>query len=333
MRLLDLVEGDYIETVDGLFFAVKGLRHPKGFAIAYLRYIPDTKGDRKKGENRYKRIYNLKATEDYLTSNFPQYLNFIVEKSLILQSIPKDLVSKIYKPRDRLVEILGSPSSDLERAITKIIGAIIDQGVSKKHLGVSGSILIGLTRPESDLDLISYGAQEGRKVYKAIKKLRKNNFIQPYDSKTVISVTYSRWEDTGLDLKTLGKIEEQKFLHGIFNGIDYFIRLVRTPKEMLEEVSKPLAKVRLTATIVEAKNSIFTPCVYQIEGCKYQDSNMPTATTLLSYRGKFTEQAKEGDIIIAHGTLEEVKTNKGIEHRIVLGGIGDYLVPLNLLNR
>jgi predicted nucleotidyltransferase len=330
---LDLVEGDYIETVDGLFFAVKGVRHPKGVTIAYLRYIPDTKGDRKKGEKRYKRIYNLKTTEDYLAHNFPQYLNFIEEKGLILQSIPKDLISKIYKPRNRLIEILSSPSSDLERAITKIIGAIIDQGVSKKNLGVSGSILIGLTRPESDLDLISYGMEEGRRVYKAIKKLRKTNFIHPYDSKTVISVTYSRWEDTGLDLKPLRKIEEQKFLHGIFNGIDYFVRLVRTPKEMLEEVSKPLAKVRLTATIVEAKNSIFTPCVYQIEGCKYQGSNMPSASILLSYRGKFTEQAKEGDIIMAQGTLEEVKTNKGIEHRVVLGGIGDYLVPLNLLNR
>ena len=47
-----------------------------------------------------------------------------------------------------------------------------------------------------------------------------------------------------------------------------------------------------------------------------------------SYRGKFTEQVKVGDKIKARGTLERVNQENKIFHRLILGGKGDYLIPI-----
>ena len=60
-QLTGLIEGDYVETLEGLLFAVKGLHHPEGLVIAYLRYIPDFNGDREGDSRRYRRIYDLEA--------------------------------------------------------------------------------------------------------------------------------------------------------------------------------------------------------------------------------------------------------------------------------
>ena len=45
----EVVESFYLETMEGLFFAVKGLEHPPDRWIAVLRYAPDPeRGSREK---------------------------------------------------------------------------------------------------------------------------------------------------------------------------------------------------------------------------------------------------------------------------------------------
>ena len=67
-------EGDLLETHEGLIFDVKGLVHPPKKIIAFLRYYPDTNGDRVRKGIRYKKIYSLKARYKFLETNYPQYL-------------------------------------------------------------------------------------------------------------------------------------------------------------------------------------------------------------------------------------------------------------------
>jgi predicted nucleotidyltransferase len=55
---------------------------------------------------------------------------------------------------------------------------------------------------------------------------------------------------------------------------------------------------------------------------------LPIATQLLSYRGKFTEQAEKGDLVGVRGTLEEVVIRGERSFRVILGRKGDYMIPL-----
>jgi hypothetical protein len=327
------VEGDFVETVDGLLFAVKGLFHPEGLVIAYLRYVSDAEGDRKRGGKRYRRVYDLEETTRFLSKRYPHYVHHIANLGLTLQAVPMERLAKIYKPQERLRELMANPRTDLEGVVSKFVTSLSDEsGVPLEDFGVSGSILVDLASYDSDVDIIVYGEDEGHRVYMTIKTLREiKGWISPYDEKTVAGITKARWGDTGLDLNKLSRIEVKKVLHGLASGRDYFIRLVKRSQEArTESTSRPIRKVNARMSIAGAENSIFTPCTYEVnECCPPEDPSKPI-TELASFRGKFTEQATVGDVVEVRGTLEEVSYGTKIAYRIQMGGPGDYLIPTRM---
>ena len=74
MRSLRAREGDFIETREGLIFDVKGLVHPPDRVVAYLRYLEDPSGDRRRGDKTYTKVYSLSDREKTLRNRYPQYL-------------------------------------------------------------------------------------------------------------------------------------------------------------------------------------------------------------------------------------------------------------------
>jgi predicted nucleotidyltransferase len=323
------LEGDYIETVDGLFFAVKGLHHPAGSVIATLRYVPDPGGERLRDGIRYRRMYDLEETTRLLEERHPGYLNMVEDRGLALQTVPLDSIKWVYKPTERLAAIMKDPKIGPEATVARFVEALRDaSGVTIDRFGVSGSLLIGLHCPESDVDLNVYGAAEGAKVYEALRHLRKErDWVKPYDDSTVQQVLEARWSNTGIDLEKLRDLEKAKVLHGLVNGRDYFMRLIRDLEE--DEASRPLGKVTVRAKVADARGSIYTPCLYRVEGAEAQGH---AVTELLSYRGKFTEMAEEGEAVEARGTLEAAVRGDEKRYRVVLGARGDYLVPEWLLD-
>jgi predicted nucleotidyltransferase len=326
-----LIEGDYIETAEGLLFTVKGLHHPDGMIIAYLRYLPDVEGTRRRGQARYRRVYDLDETTEYLERKHPDYLCRIKSKGISLQSVPIEKIRKVYFPELKLQQILSSPRSVLEAEISRFVSTVSgESGVDSSNLGVSGSVLIDLATSSSDLDIIVYGKEQGLRAYRGISSLRnRDSYIRPYGAESVSEVVKSRWGDTGLDLDMLVPHEERKILHGLVCDRDYFVRLVPRPGEVeTESRSKPLGSVTLRALIMDAQEAIYTPCRYRIETRSIGPKLNVAVTELVSFRGKFTEQASEGMEVEVRGTLEEAVYNDRAVYRVVLGGRGDYLVPI-----
>ena len=327
---VSLVEGDYLETVEGFFFAVKGLSHPKGLTIAYLRYIPDPQGERVREGLHYRRVYSLGETTDFLAENYPVYLNQVESKGLVLQTVPESRIRRVYSPRDHLREISEKTGPSLEEAAVKFTSQISRMsGIPVSRMGLTGSSLIGLTNANSDLDLIAYGEEECRRIYKALVDSRTSGLINAYDPASVGSVLKNRWGDTGLDLQLFRDIEIDKVLHGFAYGREYFWRLLKSP--VAAEVSEPLGTFTVNVSVLEDCDSFFTPCRYKVESMGATEGT--DISELFSYRGKFTEQAKTGDTITARGTLEKVVAQGSIYHRLILGGPGDYMLPSSLLDR
>lgn len=337
MRCSDLIEGDYVETVEGLFFAVKGLFHPEERVIAYIRYVPDPCGDRYGVGRRYKRVYGIEETTGLLEAEHPEYMSRIEAAGLTLQAVPRDSIAKVYRPRDKLRTLMARQRNELEETLTLFASTLASQsGVMLTRFGVSGSVLIDLASPNSDIDLIVYGGEAGWNVYNALRRLREEcGWIAPYDAGAVSKIVRARWEETGLDLEALTEIEIAKILHGRVRGLDYFVRLVKEPKEVKKELSsRPLSEVRIRAVVSGARYSIFTPCAYKVEDCTFIDAHRSEMVSeLASFRGKFTEQAVEGDAVEAKGTMEEVIHRGKTTYRVMLGRRGDYLIPLRPADR
>ena len=329
------IEGDYLETVESLFFAVKGFRHPRGRVIAYLRYIPDPEGERLHLGKRYRRVYDIEDTTELLKAKYPHYIGEVDYLGQSLQTVPVEKIKRVYNPHATLMTILENQVTGLEEETKKFVLALVNESkVPLKCLGISGSLMTGFATKESDIDLIVHGEREGRKFYEALSALRnKTGDFRAYNKDEVEKVTRSRWGDTGLNPRKFFEIETRKILHGFFLQTEYFVRLINEPREA-ESSSKPLHKITCRGIVSEDKDSIFTPCRYWLRELKFKDPKGSfDISELLSYRGKFTEQAKKDDFVEFRGTLEEYILNNKKRYRVVLGTQGDYLVPAETFDR
>jgi predicted nucleotidyltransferase len=329
------IEGDYLETVEGLFFAVKGFRHPRGRVMAYLRYIPDPTGERLHRGKRYRRVYDIEDTTELLKAKYPYYFSEVDYLGQSLQTVPVERIKKVYDPGTALKMIIENPRNHLEEAAKEFVSALIHESrVPLRYLGISGSLMTGFATKDSDIDLIVYGAREGRNLYEALSALRnKTEGFRAYNREEVEKVARSRWGDTGIDPRKFLDTEIKKVLHGFFFQTEYFVRLIGEPRDT-ESSSKPVHKTTCRGIISEDKDSIFTPCRYGLRELTVIDpKGSLDLSELLSYRGKFTEQAKKDDFVEFRGTLEEYILNDEKRYRVVLGTSGDYLVPAETFDR
>ena len=140
-----------------------------------------------------------------------------------------------------------------------------------------------------------------------------------------------RSQDTPMPFKDFLRLERRKVIHGKFQNRGYFIRFVKTPSEAGERYGdrkyNSLGMARIEATVTEAKEAIFTPCVYGIDDVKFTEGKeVSTLKKLSSFRGRFCEQVMEGERIAAHGKLERVSLGDGsVYHILLVGRLGDSM--------
>lgn len=333
-------EGELIETTEELFFGVKGVLHPPDRVTAFLRYVPSEDGNRKWKENSYIKVYDLESKYKYLRENFPNYLFHSQRLDRKIQAVPIDRIKKLHKPENRLEELFKKEEklSPIEKSALKLSKKIINKsGIEKDKIGVTGSILPGLHTPESDIDLVIYGEEEGRKAYSALKELRKSDEqLIPYDDENALRIAQFRWGKTNLPLEKLAKIEKKKVLHGMFEDRDFFIRLVKDREDISSDYEdfsySNKGSMEIRGIVSDDENSIFTPNCYNIKNCRTLGSKNQDVKKIESYRGRFTEQARKGEKIQASGKVEEVFHNDRKYYRLLLESPKDYLIPSGMLS-
>ena len=336
MEVRTAIEGYFVESVDSLFFAVKGLVHPPQAVVAYLRYAPDTSDERERKGIRYRRLYHLEEQEELLRERWPAYLFFDPVFEERLQGVPQEHIRQVYDPRFKLDELRCRKNLDEvgENALDFAELLRDRSGVPKRCLGISGSILVGLDTPQSDIDVIVYGVDNCWAVRKALRKMldEPSSEVEKLNRRELEELYAFRSQDTPMSFKDFLRLERRKVIQGKFQSRGYFIRFVKTPSEVGERYGDrrytSLGLVRIEATVTDAKEAIFTPCTYGIDDVKFiEGEEVSTLKELSSFRGRFCEQAKEGERIAADGKLEKVSLKDGsVYHRLLIGRPGDRIV-------
>ena len=108
-------EGDFIETLEGLIFDVKGLIHPPNRVVAFIRYIPDERGDRYRNNVRYRKVYSLSERFSFLSEKFPSYLVYDPIFNMKLNLVSIDRIIRFYKPEERAKELRTLYKKALEK--------------------------------------------------------------------------------------------------------------------------------------------------------------------------------------------------------------------------
>jgi predicted nucleotidyltransferase len=331
-------EGDLIKTRDNVFFDVKGLVHPKGKIIAFPRFIPSSKGTRQGRDRSYGKVYNLGERFKYLQKNNPEFIIFDPVFGETLCEVPVTDIAEHYQPTEKLATLRSSNHlSTLENKGLLLAETLKDEAsIPWSSIGISGSIMAGLTTEKSDIDPIVYGIKNSKKAYIALQKLLKkeNSGFKPYSNDELQELFDFRSKDTHMSFEDFILVEKPKVFQGKFFGTDYFVRFVKNWPEISEQYGdiyfRNSGYAKITAKIADNSDSLFTPCTYKLESVRIDEGpKLEPVKEIVSFRGRFCEQAKNGEAITAQGKVELVtnKKNASEYYRLVLGNKpSDYMV-------
>jgi len=331
-------EGDFIETAAGSIFDVKGLIHPPDRIIAFIRYFRDEKGERRKEGTAYGKVYSLSKRYALLRKRFPRYLVHDKVFDETLCEVPVGDVKRLYRPIEKLQEMRGLAELDsLEFKALQLAELLKENAnVPWETVGISGSIMVGLHTTNSDIELIIYGSQNCRKTHSALATMLNSviRVIGPYGPEDLKSLFDFRSKDSSADFESFVRTESRKVMQGKFLETDYFVRFVKDWNEIDEAYgdiqyrNDGVAIVK--ATIADDSEAIFTPCVYKVRSVRVLDGpRAEDIEEIVSFRGRFCEQARVGESVTAQGKLEHVNDRRhGREYfRLLLGNKpSDFMV-------
>jgi uncharacterized protein len=331
-------EGDLIKSKSNVVFDVKGLLHPEGKIIAFPRFIPTPQGTRQGTDATYGKIYSLDERFKYLQQNYPELIVFDSVFGETMCEVSESEVAEHYKPEEKLWSLRSSKDlTVLENKALQLAQTLkAEANIPWSSIGVSGSIMAGLTTGKSDIDPLVYGVDNCRKAYSALQKLRlkMDSGFKPYSKEELSELFDFRSKDTQMSFEDFAIVENRKAFQGKFMGTDYFIRFVKDWSEIGERYGDVCYRnsgyAKIKAKIADSTESLFTPCTYQLQDVEVIDGpKLSPITEISSFRGRFCEQAVNEETIEAQGKVELVTNKKtGSEsYRLILGNKPtDYMV-------
>ncbi len=307
-----LSEGDYIMTEEGYVFEVKGMRHKGGWYTAYLKY-KHTKREKLK-------IYPIGERFAEVIKHARKYLWY--DESICRMSmrvVLKDAIETL-KAQEAYTRLKNhGAKSRIGEATLKMAKILEDNGVSKGSIGVSGSVSLGIEHEDSDIDIVVYGEKEGRLAYTILSELRADGVTQPL-SEEIVRRKYASMR-ARVDYSLFKERETSRVLQGMFDGVEYSIRLVDegTPEF---KAYIPIRRVEGVYEVLDDRYSVFTPM-----WCEVEVIEGASASGVFSLRMRDTEAARSGDMIYVSGHLELCVTSNGIATIISLNDDYSYIVP------
>jgi predicted nucleotidyltransferase len=331
-------EGDLIKTKSNVVFDVKGLVHPANKVIAFPRFIPSPQGTRQGKDALYGKVYSLGDRFKYLQENHPDLIVFDPVFGETLCEVSLDQIAEHYQPPEKLASLRKSKNlSPLESKALRLATTLKEKaGIPWSAIGISGSIMAGLTTEKSDIDPLVYGVENSRKAYTALQELLKtsDSDFKPYSRWELQTLFDFRSKDTQMSFEDFTAVESRKAFQGMFMGTDYFIRFVKGWPEVNEQYRDVCYKnsgyAKITANIADASDALFTPCTYKLkEVAVIEGPKLSPIKEIVSFRGRFCQQATNDESIEAQGKVELVtnKKNSSEHYRLIIGNKpSDYMV-------
>ncbi len=307
-RKMKFQSKDFIETREGLAFAVVSEKLCQGRVLCFLRYV--------KTSGEWKKIATDQANQ-LLTENFPYYLHYSEELDAQLHGVTEQDIVIHHQPVKKLAFWLRQKTSDPVIAdLQKICSSLSDYQLLMNQIGVTGSLLLGVQQQQSDIDLVIYDRSTFDKVRQVIQELIKAGVFHNL-SKQDWLLSFQR-RDCDLSFEEYVWHEQRKNNKFLLNDRKVDLNLLVDEPGYAHEsfIKQKMGKWR--ATVLDDRFAFDYPARYRIDNQE--------APWLLSFTATYTGQAKKGEIIEVCGHLE--KSGDG-RQQIVVGSTrearGEYI--------
>ena len=303
----------FIETAEGLLFAVVAEGLEAGKVRCFLRYVRHENG-------KWRKVQTDEAN-DLLSQNYPDYCFHSTEFDAFLHAVSVEKIIKIHNPYVRLKELFTPRKrrDAIEKDCVALCKLFEKRYVELDELGVTGSILVGLQNESSDIDLICDNLntfQQCRLAILELTLLGKLGLLSEQDWRE----SYAR-RDCDLSFEDYVWHEVRKSNKGLINGRKFDLSLVES-NNTNNNVYKKLGATILQAVVTDATRAFCYPAEFKISHPKIQSVVCFTAT--------YVGQAIVGETVEISGQLEQDEFGN---QRIVVGSNrearGEYIKVLN----
>lgn len=289
---------DFIETPDGLLFAVLSGTEETGRIPAYLRYRRTHKGFQKIATAEIPEVLGNHGSRFYFDS---------VSRAIRLQGVAREDIHGVFRARERTLQILSDePWDPVSKAAQKLLRFILDGTVQPERMGVTGSLLIGAQTPQSDIDLVVYDRISFEWVRNRILEGIQTARLDPLSAQDWLEAHARR--GASLTLEEYLRHEQRKGNKALIQGIKFDLTLLDGLQEEPEPAEAKLGPVDLRATVTDATEAFGFPARYRVDH--------PEIFEILAFSQTYAGQAFEGERIRVRGRLEVLPSGR---QRIVVG--------------
>jgi uncharacterized protein len=300
---------DFFETREGWIFAVSDYFHPRGLR-SLLRYVPDETGEREAGGKRYLKM-DFESAFQFLRQQRPDWVED-------LHVVPPEDVIRVFSPSRVLKAV-----AERDMRVKKIAETLAASGVPWQQMGITGSMLVGLQVPSSDIDFVVYGPAWW-KAREILARAKSEGRIGDLDLATWRKIYSKRKPETGFDEFLIH--EKRKGNRGMIDGT-YFDLLFARDWDQIEPqpAGRPAGVGLIEARVTSTDFAFDSPAIYHLDH--------PEVKEIFCYSHTYAGQALPGERIEAKGVLEE--TERGL--RLVVGTTrearGEWIRSLTLLEK
>lgn len=302
---------DFIQTKEGLIFAVVSYQDHGNKVGCFLRYAPDDNGWHK---------VNTEQANQLLESKFPQYLFRSKQVDAYYHAVEVDDIVVHHQPETRLKEVLDRvPYDEIEKKLHKLIPILNEFGVPTDSLGLTGSMLIHQQKATSDIDLAVYGRASFQKARSAIRQAIDYGVIEKLDL-GLMQDNFERRESE-LRFDDFSWHEERKYNKAAIENTKFDIGMVclKNELEIDRDQYQKLGPRTFKTQIIDDKRAFDFPANYLVT-----DEETPE---VLSFTHTYIGQAQQGELVEMSGMVERnVSTG---QCRLVIGSTreaqGEYI--------
>ncbi|MBL6986212.1 MAG: hypothetical protein ISR72_04040 [Methylobacter sp.] len=322
---------DFIETAEGLIFAVVEQGMEEGKVLCFLRYVLEPSG--------WKKV-STDAANQLLQQLYPDYLHYSRVLDAHLHAVPAERIVQHHQPKHRLQQIMqasrhdiardgvyaaslpGAGAAAVERDLFRLCELFGQYGLDLAQTGVTGSILVGVQNPDSDIDLVCYNRDifhQCRAITRELIGQGDLHDLNGYDWQQ----SYLR-RSCDLSFDDYVWHERRKGNKAVINGRKFDLNFIDDSASVGSVIYQKCGTVTLQCRVSDDIHAFDYPAEFKIDH--------EGIGSIVSFTATYTGQAVSGEMVEVSGVLEQ--SEQGVK-RIVVGSSreahGEYIKVIQCL--